>query len=664
MLECREGSSENFLNMFVDTSPNIVVITDGTKILFANKATIDFLNYPSLEILIQKHDCICDFFENYARDAIMKYMGERTWIEYVLQNTQIENRAYMRKNGKIHIFRTHISEIIFHEKKLYSVILNDISEFEAEKKRYTQAIEGAKIGLWDWDLETNEIYFSPEWKEMLGYSDNELPNTFSSWQDRVHPDDLQSALDAIKANTEGLTPYYQCIHRLRHKNGHWVWIDDHGRTFFDQKGNAIRMVGVHNDITRIKESEAKNYLYAQRSLAILQMPSLNETLGETDFMQRSLEMVENLTHSLISFIHFINDDEQTIELVTWSHRTLKNYCHTVHDTHYPASQAGIWADALRQRKAIIINDYPQLADKKGLPAGHAALHRFMSFPVIEEGKVVMLCGIGNKALDYDDQDLETLQFIANEIWKLVQRKRNVAKLKEAGELLLAQSRNAAMGEMINMIAHQWRQPISVIAMCANNMLLDIELENINKEEFQKQTRDILSQTEHLSTTIDDFRNFFKPNKNKELVTIESVLHDALKLMQKSFENNNIEMRLDLQSDTKIEIYSRELMQVFLNLLKNAKEAVEQNGTAPYWISVHLEETPEYLITTICDNGGGIKEENIHKVFEPYFSTKSEKNGTGLGLYMSKIIIEKHLRGSLSVSNKEEGACFEIKLPYM
>lgn len=664
MLERREGNSDNFLNLFVDTSPNIVVITDGKKMLYSNKTSIDFLEYPSLEALMQEHDCICDFFENYAPDAILKQMGELNWIEYLIEHPQEDNHIYMSKNGHIHIFRIHVSEIVFHEKAVYSVILNDITELEAQKERYKEAIEGSQIGLWDWNLKTNEIYFSPRWKEMLGYSDKELPNAFASWQDRVHPDDLANAIEAIENNVKGLTPYYQCIHRLQHKNGHWVWIDDRGKTFFDKNGIAIRMVGVHNDITRIKESEAKNHFYALRSSALLQMPSLNETLSEADFMQRSLEMVEDLTHSLISFIHFVNDDEKTIELVTWSHRTLENYCHAVYDTHYPSTQAGLWADALRQRKAIIINDYLNCTDKRGLPKDHAPLHRFISYPVIEEGKVVMLCGIGNKALDYDDQDLETLQFVANEVWRLVQRKRNATKLRETSELLLAQSRNAAMGEMINMIAHQWRQPISVIAMCANNMLLDIELENINKEEFQKQTHDILSQTEHLSTTIDDFRNFFKPNKSKELVTIRSVVEDALKLMQKSFENNNIEIRLDLQSDTKIEIYSRELMQVFLNLLKNAKEALDQNPTIHHWINVHLEETPEYLIATICDNGGGIKQENMHKIFEPYFSTKSEKNGTGLGLYMSKIIIEKHLHGNLSVSNKEEGACFTIKLPYM
>jgi signal transduction histidine kinase len=219
-----------------------------------------------------------------------------------------------------------------------------------------------------------------------------------------------------------------------------------------------------------------------------------------------------------------------------------------------------------------------------------------------------------------------------------------------------------MGEMISMIAHQWRQPISVIGMCANNMLLDIELENMDTKEFDKQLHDILFQTEHLSSTIDDFRNFFKPNKHKEYVSIKNILEDALKLLEKSFENHLITLSLRISSDTMVLIHKRELLQVFLNILKNAKEALEHNAGEQGLISIVLKENAQNVCIKICDNGGGISPEVMQHLFEPYFSTKSEKNGTGLGLYMSKTIVEKHLFGELKAYNHDDGACFEICLP--
>jgi two-component system CheB/CheR fusion protein len=172
----------------------------------------------------------------------------------------------------------------------------------------------------------------------------------------------------------------------------------------------------------------------------------------------------------------------------------------------------------------------------------------------------------------------------------------------------------------------------------------------------------LFQTEHLSSTIDDFRNFFKPNKHKEFVSIKSILEDALKLLEKSFENHLISLSLHVNSDAAIMLHKRELLQVFLNILKNAKEALEHHQTEQGIISIFLEEDAESLHVKICDNGGGIAPEIIGRIFEPYFSTKNEKNGTGLGLYMSKTIVEKHLFGELKAYNHDDGACFEVILP--
>lgn len=661
MIESRDEVNAYHFKLFMDASPNLVFLTNGKTMRAANQALLDFIGYSSVEHFLEEHESICDLFEPYIQGALLKEMHGRTWIEVCLLEPTT-HLAYIIKQNKMHAFKVYVKEIILKGEPLYIGILNDVTELEMQKERYTQAIEGSGVGLWDWDIPTNTLFFSPEWKAMLGYLDEELPNTMQTWQERVHPEDLEKALNAIDANTKGLTSFYQCVHRLKHKQGHWVWIDDRGKTFFDNHGNPKRMVGVHHDISALKGSESLNLYHAQRAEALLKLPVLNDTLQEAEFMQRSLEMAEDLTHSMVSFIHFVNDDEQSIELVTWSRRTLKKYCHTVHDTHYLSSQAGIWADALKTKLPVIVNDYANAVNKKGLPENHAHLERFISLPVLEKGKVVMLCGIGNKSEAYSDEDIQTLQLIANETWRLVQRKRNLLSLKEAQDMLLIQSRHAAMGEMISMIAHQWRQPISVIAMCANNMLLDIELETMEKEELSKQLSDILFQLNHLSHTIDDFRNFFKPDKNKEYVSVESILNEAIKLIEKNFETHLIVVSLHVQTNAKAYIYSRELLQVFLNILKNAKEALDEKEPLNRHVNIHVYEKEGRIVTRICNNGGSIDASVLPHIFEPYFTTKAVKNGTGLGLYMSKTIVEQHLLGKLSAYNTEEGVCFEVNVP--
>jgi len=235
------------------------------------------------------------------------------------------------------------------------------------------------------------------------------------------------------------------------------------------------------------------------------------------------------------------------------------------------------------------------------------------------------------------------------------------KLKNKDEIMIAQSRHAAMGEMISMIAHQWRQPISVIAMYANNILLDVELENIQSQKLKSEVSDIVLQTKHLSKTIDDFRNFFKPNRLKDSVLVSEVFNEALSVINKSLSISDIEVENFFQTETKLHIFSRELLQVYLNLLKNAAEALIEHKDTERKIINKIYETEDSVIIEICDNGGGISAAIEDKIFDPYFSTKDQKNGTGLGLYMSKTIIEKHLKGRLRVLNIGDGACFQIEL---
>ncbi len=170
---------------------------------------------------------------------------------------------------------------------------------------------------------------------------------------------------------------------------------------------------------------------AKRAQALLDLPAAAETMDERNFMQHGLGVAEQLTGSQIGFIHFVNEDQETIELVTWSSATLAHYCTAAFDSHYPISQAGIWADALRQRSAVVFNDYAQASGKHGLPEGHARLDRLISVPVMEGGLVRMMAGVGNKPAAYNDTDTETMLLIAEAIWRIVRQRRADAALKSS-----------------------------------------------------------------------------------------------------------------------------------------------------------------------------------------------------------------------------------------
>ncbi len=180
-----------------------------------------------------------------------------------------------------------------------------------------------------------------------------------------------------------------------------------------------------------RKNEAKMALLARRSELLLQLPAVADTMDEKSFLQHALQQTEQLTGSQIAFLHFVHDDQETIELVTWSVDTLAHYCTATYDNHYPISQAGIWADALRQRLPVLVNDYASAADKHGLPAGHAELARLISVPVIEGGLVRMLVGLGNKPAPYSEIDVETVRLIADSVWHIVRQRRADQALRES-----------------------------------------------------------------------------------------------------------------------------------------------------------------------------------------------------------------------------------------
>ncbi|RXJ88386.1 hypothetical protein CRV01_13285 [Arcobacter sp. CECT 8983] len=243
-------------------------------------------------------------------------------------------------------------------------------------------------------------------------------------------------------------------------------------------------------------------------------------------------------------------------------------------------------------------------------------------------------------------------------------KKEIRKNENSTKQLIQQSRLAQMGEMISMIAHQWRQPLAAISATTNNLLIKLMFEEkVNKEDFKEELVLITEYSKHLSSTIDDFRNFFKTDKGKEEFDLEDIIKRSISITKTSIESKNIKLEINLEKDLKLFSYATEIQQVILNIIKNAEDILTEKDIPNKKICITTYKRSEQsVIIKIQDNGGGIDESLIEKIFDPYFSTKSDKDGTGLGLYMSRIIINDHCKGNLKVINENDGATFLIDLP--
>jgi len=226
-------------------------------------------------------------------------------------------------------------------------------------------------------------------------------------------------------------------------------------------------------------------------------------------------------------------------------------------------------------------------------------------------------------------------------------------------LIARQSRFVAMGEMIAMIAHQWRQPLTGIGMIADNMKLDIELQMVDEQKWQENLETVSKQVLYLSETIDLFRNFFKPNQQPTLVNIYSFFKETEQIIASSLKKAEVTISYQCDETLQISTFKNDLMQIVMNLLKNSIDAFEQNGISDRGITIACQHKNSGVEITIMDNAGGIPEDIIGKIFDPYFSTKDEKNGTGIGLYMTKMIIEEHMGGAISAKSESLSTTFTL-----
>lgn len=261
------------------------------------------------------------------------------------------------------------------------------------------------------------------------------------------------------------------------------------------------------------------------------------------------------------------------------------------------------------------------------------------------------------------EELNQLKFMINAMVNDLEMRiqEEIGRRTDQEKLLIQQSKLAAMGNMIGNIAHQWRQPLGELNAILMNIETRYKFKAFDENFIESSVIKCNKITTHMSNTINDFQNFFKPSKTKEVFNVVEACKKASSILMSSLKHHSVDFQCDYDKETEVFGYPNEFSQAFLNILSNAKDVLIQREIKSPFIKVSITSGKQYVLIKVQDNGEGIDEKNLERIFEPYFTTKHAKQGTGIGLYMSKMIIEDNMQGYLNAENIDKGACFTIKL---
>ncbi len=438
------------------------------------------------------------------------------------------------------------------------------------------------------------------------------------------------------------------------------------------------------DVTDQKRYEQVN-AFRLRILQMAESHSIEELQTET------LDEAEKITDSTIGFVFFVAEDQNTLQLQTVSTNTLQNMCKAEgKGQHYPLDKAGVWADAVREKKPIIHNDYPSLLQRKGLPEGHAEIKRELVIPVNRDGKIVAIMGVGNKPVEYGDKDIEWLENLANHVWDIVAKKLAEEENKKLASHLQYATKMEMIGQLTAGIVHEINNPLNFIAINTHNQLNDFEdlqelvseyreiidtllpadtekVMQLRKKEKELDIDYLLSDipkslemnkhgVERITAITRSMRNYsFKNEKGGFIPSdINKIVNESL-LIAKSEYRDIATIDLHLEALTPVRCDPSQISQVILNLIVNSAHAIKShNRNTPGTITITTWETAQSVHCSVSDNGPGMPEEVRNRIFEPFFTTKEQGKGTGLGLSISyDIIVNKH-KGSISVDCPADG----------
>jgi signal transduction histidine kinase/CheY-like chemotaxis protein len=405
-----------------------------------------------------------------------------------------------------------------------------------------------------------------------------------------------------------------------------------------------------------------------------------------DLMQKTVDEVSELTESTIGFFHFMQEDQIHLGMQTWSTNALQLFQVSSEDgAHLPLDQAGVWAEAVRQRRPLIQNDYESLAKKKGIPQGHVPILREIVIPIIRNERIMAVMGIGNKSQDYTIHDLDIAARLADYAWDITERKQMELALElERNQLMeRVEERTADLSransnlaralrvkdEFLANMSHELRTPLNAILGLSES--LGEQIAGPLNEKQQKYISTISESGHHLLSLINDILDLAKIDAGHitldiNKIDIRSVCNASLRMVKQLAQKKNQEMSLEIDDGLGLMwADERRLKQMIVNLLGNAVKFTPENGKLG--LEVHGDEEANQITVTVWDNGIGIKEDDLVRLFQPFVQLDSglarEATGTGLGLALVAQMARLH-GGSVNVTSEAgKGSRFNILLPW-
>lgn len=537
--------------------------------------------------------------------------------------------------------KSTINDVIESEQKL-KIILNNVND-----QIYISELDGKSIAI-------NQAVV-----DALGYSKEEFIGTYPT--NVVPSNELQRVSKILKNIVNHGKAIYET--EVISRNGKKIPLEISARfVIYDGKKSIL---SVARDISERKINDRERYLERERLGALLKLNDMTGTsLKEiTDFAR---EEAVRLTESTLGYLAFMNADETTLIMHSWSENAMKE-C-GIKDRHfiYPIKTTGLWGEAVRQRRPIITNDYDRANPmKKGYPEDHVKLTRHMNIPIIDGDNIVAVAGVGNKKEEYNESDLRQLTLLMQGMWHLIQKKQVVDALKQySDELKVA---NAELRSLNRLKTEFITQKMKLIYTSENN-IIDDETINVVNEQQIKAINSVLLNSEKLKRMINSLMYINEKQAGKieytfSSVKIDKILSEALMNLILLIDEKEILLKMDVPADMEpLKCDKEKMTAALIILIDNAIKFTPLKGK----IHINVNEESGYLHLTITDTGPGIQKDLIPHVFQKFYQIDDSMSrmymGLESGLYICKDIILAHHGEIWIESENGKGTTFHIKIP--